>query len=184
MSRAIRTITPTPVIFFFLLNWTSRLNLPTGLRLDQGPLNPWTGGQLLIENQFIPSGHHRKLHTRGDQRLIPLYVKQKHQLADADVSHFHWDSPVLAISVFQYKSQNFLLKVLSEWLPVGKKSNVTTRLHIPVNVHGVSVELKTLTKPSAAQTGGDGELLADRSWFSSSNTNPVLTDLLLNGLHH
>jgi hypothetical protein len=52
---------------------------------DQGPKIQGTGCHLLVENQFIPGYHHRKLRTKRSQRQLLLYIQQIHRLSDADV---------------------------------------------------------------------------------------------------
>jgi hypothetical protein len=54
----------------------------------QGPMIPGTGHPLLVENQFIPGYHRRKLHTKRGQRL----------------SYIDWDSHARAINTFEHKS--------------------------------------------------------------------------------
>ena len=153
----------------------------------RGPVLPGTGCHLLIENQFIPANHRRHLRTRRGRRQLLQYVQNKHQLSDADVSHIDWDSQARAIRTFQHTSHTFLVKFLSKWLPVGKQVNRYNPTAYPSKCPSCDCPVEDFDHVFRCHDR--------RKWWSAlrqdlfqlfdrSNTNPVLAELLINGLHH
>jgi hypothetical protein len=61
----------------------------------------------------------RKLRTRLVQCQLLRYVQQKHQLSDTDAPQMNLDNNARFISNIHPKSNIFVVKVLSEWLPGG-----------------------------------------------------------------
>ena len=154
---------------------------------DQGPMIPGTGCHLLIENQFIPSYHRRKIRTKRGQRKLLRYIQERHQLSEADVSHIDWDSHARAINTLQHKSNTFIVKFLSRKLPVGKQVHRYNPAAYPSTCPSCECPIEDFVHVFRCpyrrkwQSTLRHELL---QLFNRSNTNPVLADLLINGLHH
>jgi hypothetical protein len=87
----------------------------------KGPLIPGTGCYLVIERQYLPSHHRRKLRTRRGHHQLLQYIQHAHRLSDVAITHIDWKSHAQAIRHFQDTSTIFLVQFLSKWLPVGKQ---------------------------------------------------------------
>jgi hypothetical protein len=86
---------------------------------DRGPLLPGTGCQVLIQIQFIPSQHYRKLRARWGHSQLMKYIQQKHQLSEVAVSSIDWTT---VVTLGNQKLQDHQQHIYGKWLPVGKSN--------------------------------------------------------------
>jgi hypothetical protein len=155
----------------------------------RGPVIPGSGCHLLIENQFIPGNHRKNIRTRRGQRKLLQFLQKKYQLSDANVSQIDWDSHARAISIFQNTSHTFLVKFLSKWLPVGKQVNRYNPAIYPSKCPSCECPVEDFDHvfrcPCQDRRKWRSVLQQDLlQLLDRSNTNPVLVDLLVTGLHH
>jgi hypothetical protein len=87
----------------------------------KAPLIPGTGCHLVIERQYLPSHHRRKMRTRRSPHQLLQYIQHKYRLTEVAMTHIDWKSHAQAIRHSQATRTIFLVKFLSKWLPVGKQ---------------------------------------------------------------
>jgi hypothetical protein len=154
----------------------------------KGPLIPGTGCHLVIERQYLPSHHRRKLRTRRGHHQLLQNIQHKHQLSDVAMTHINWESHAQAIQNFQVTSTTFLVKFLSKWLPVGKRVHRYNPAVYPSQCPSCSCENEDFNHafrcpdPQRRKRRSDlrRELLQR---LNHLNTDPVLADLPIDGLH-
>jgi hypothetical protein len=154
---------------------------------DLGPIIPGTRCHLALDQKFIPSHHRKKLRLRRGHKYILQYIQQRHNISDAAFMQIDWESYKSAINKFRQKHTTFITKFLSKWLPVGKQ------------VHRYNPALYSSRCPSCECPVEDFNHAfrcpERRQWQSllrqdllrflhHTNTNPILIDLLINGLNH
>jgi hypothetical protein len=66
----------------------------------KGPLIPGTACHLVIERQYLPSHHRRKLRTRRGHHQLLQYIQHKHRLSDVAMTQINWKSHAQAIRHF------------------------------------------------------------------------------------
>jgi hypothetical protein len=155
----------------------------------KGPVIPGTGCHLVVERQYLPSHHCRKLRTRRGRHQLLQYIQHKHRLSDVAMTHINWESHAQAIRNFQVTSTTFLVKFPSKWLPVGKQVHRYNPAVYPSQCPSCSCENEDFNHafrcpdPQRRKWRSDlrRELLQRLNYL---NIDPVLADLLIDGLHH
>jgi hypothetical protein len=133
----------------------------------KGPLIQGTGCHLVIERQYLPTHHRRKLRTRRGNHQFLQYIQHKHRLSDVAMTHIDWKSHAQAIRHFHVTSTVFLVKANGFLLE--NKFIVTIQQYIRANVLHVLVKIKTLITHFDAQTLNveSGEVTFDRNYSSA-----------------
>jgi hypothetical protein len=156
---------------------------------DRGPMIPGSGCQLVMENQVIPSNHRRRIGTRRRKEKLMTYIQEKLQIPAKELSNIDWESHSHAIRSVPIPNRTFLIKFLHRWLPVGKRVHQYKPSiypsHCPSCLFPTEDFNHTFRCPSPQRRRWQINLHHDLfKLFQSSNTDPVLANIMIDGLFH
>jgi ribonuclease HI len=152
-----------------------------------GPAIPGTGCQLIVANKVITSHQRRKIRQqRGLERMVQ-YIAQRHHLTEETVTQIDWDSHMRAVNSFRQQHQTFLTKFLSKWLPVGKQTSRYDPTTYSSRCPSCDCPVEDFDHAfrCPARKGWQSTLRqALLKHLDRTDSDPILTDLLIEKLHH
>ena len=152
-----------------------------------GPLIPGTGCHLLIENKHITSHQRRKIREQRGLEHILQYIMRRHELSMEAASQIDWDGHIRAVDSFRKQKSTFIIKFLCKWLPVGKKTHQYDSTSYSCQCPSCDCPVEDFDhvfrcpKRKICQHSLRQAIL---KLHEKRDINPVLIDLLAEGLHH
>jgi len=165
-----------------------QFNAASNHKLQTGPMIEGTKCQLVISNQFIPSHQRTRLRDVRRTEQMKIYIKAKTRKTDSAFDNVDWQSHELAVNSSKLPQQ-FLVKFLHKWLPVGKQTHRYSAEKHDGKCPSCSALVEDfdhfLCCPSPTRRRWRTELrIALTTCANKTNTDPTITDLIIEGLLH
>jgi hypothetical protein len=146
---------------------------------------PWSGCQLVMENQVIPS--RRRNRTRPGKEKLMHYIQEKLQIPAKELSNIDCESHSQAIRSVPIPNRTFLIISFHRWLPVGKRVHQYNPSIYPSHCPSCQFPIedfdRTFRCPSPQRRRWQMNL---RHYlfklFQRPNTDPVLANVVIDGL--